>query len=125
MSGKGKLKLVVAEDEAALAKVLKLRLEMEGFEVRTAGDGAEAMRLIQADRPDLLLCDLMMPVMDGYELTRAIKSDPNLRSIPILILTALKAARETEKLSRLGADGFASKPFDSKELTAQIRKLIG
>jgi CheY-like chemotaxis protein len=67
----------------------------------------------------------MMPVMDGYELTRAIKSDPKLRSIPILILTALKAARETEKLSRLGADGFASKPFDSKELTAQIRKLIG
>jgi CheY-like chemotaxis protein len=119
-----KPKLLVVEDEPALAKVLKLRLEMEGFEVATAGDGAEAMQMIRAARPDLVLCDLMMPVMDGYEVTEAIKGNPDLRAIPVLILSALKQQKETEKLKQLGADGFAAKPYDSRELTAEIRALL-
>ena len=117
-------KLVVAEDEPSLAKVLKMRLEIEGFDVRTAGDGAEAMRLIAEDRPDLVVCDLMMPVMDGYEVTRAIKGNPELRAIPLLILSALKREKEMGALEQMGADAFASKPFDSRELTARIRELL-
>jgi two-component system cell cycle response regulator len=116
--------ILVVEDEPALAKVLKMRLEIEGFDVDTAGDGAEAMQKIGARRPDLVLCDLMMPVMDGYQVTAAIKGDAKLRDIPVLILSALKQAKETERLARLGANGFAAKPFDSKELTARIRELI-
>jgi DNA-binding response OmpR family regulator len=119
-----KPRLLVVEDEDALAKVLKLRLEMEGFEVRTAGDGQEALDMITAERPDLVLCDLMMPVMDGKAFTRAVKTDKKLRSIPILILTALKRQAEMDELTKLGANGFAAKPFDSKELTARIRELI-
>ena len=107
-------KVIVAEDEPALAKVLKLRLEIEGFDVRTAGDGAEALDLIAEERPDVLVCDLMMPVMDGYEVCRTIKSDPALKDIPVLILTALKATKERERLEKLGADAFSSKPYDSK-----------
>jgi DNA-binding response OmpR family regulator len=117
-------KLVIAEDEAALAKVLKLRLEMEGFHVRVAGDGAEAMRLVREDPPDLLVCDLMMPVMDGFAVTRELKADPALSSLPILILTALKRENDVAELTRLGVSGFASKPYDSKALTAQIRELV-
>jgi two-component system cell cycle response regulator len=120
-----KTRLLVAEDEAALAKVLKMRLEMEGFEVRTAGDGAEAMAMIKKERPDLLLCDLMMPVMDGYQVVEAIKTDPKLRTIPVLVLSALKESRESERLMKLGADGFVTKPFDSKSLTAKIKELVG
>ena len=117
-------KVIVAEDEPALAKVLKLRLEIEGFDVRTAGDGAEALDLIAEERPDVLVCDLMMPVMDGHEVCRTIKSDPALKDIPVLILTALKATRERERLEKLGADAFSSKPYDSKQLTAAIRGLL-
>ena len=117
-------RLLVVEDEAALAKVLQMRLQMEGFEVDVAGDGAEAMETIRARRPDLVVCDLMMPVMDGVEVTRAVKGDPELKTIPILILTALKSDREIDELQRLGAEAFASKPYDGKALTAQIRALL-
>ena len=117
-------RLLVVEDEAALAKVLQMRLQLEGFEVDVAGDGAEAMDLIRARRPDLVVCDLMMPVMDGIEVTRTIKGDPELRAIPILILSALKSEKEMEELRRLGAEAFASKPYDGKALTAQIRELL-
>src|SRR5438270_7384720 len=104
--------VLVVEDEAALAKVLKMRLEIEGFAVRTAGDGAEAMEMIAERRPDVVVCDLMMPVMDGFEVTRALKGDEAMRSIPLLILSARKVQKEIDELTRLGADGFVSKPFD-------------
>jgi DNA-binding response OmpR family regulator len=117
-------RLLVVEDEAALAKVLQMRLQLEGFEVDVAGDGAEAMELIRARRPDLVVCDLMMPVMDGIEVTRTIKGDPELKAIPILILSALKSEKEMGELRRLGAEAFASKPYDGKALTAQIRELL-
>jgi len=121
----GRPRLVVVEDEPALQKVLQMRLQMEGFEVRTASDGEEALLLIREERPDLVLTDLMMPVMDGAELTRAIKRDPDLKSIPVLVLTALKEKREREHLMAAGADGFAAKPYNSLELTARIRELVG
>jgi CheY-like chemotaxis protein len=124
VSDDGKVKLLVVEDEDALAKVLKLRLEIEGFAVTTAADGEEALDLVRKQPPDLVLCDLMMPVMDGKEFTRAMKTDAKLKAIPILILSALKREQEMEELRRLGADGFAAKPFDSKALTAQIRELL-
>jgi CheY-like chemotaxis protein len=117
-------RLLVVEDEPALAKVLQMRLQIDGFEVDVAGDGAEAMEMIGTQRPDLIVCDLMMPVMDGIEVTRAVKGDPRLRSIPILILTALKSEKEMEELRRLGAEGFVSKPYDGKALTVQIRELL-
>jgi DNA-binding response OmpR family regulator len=117
-------KVLVVEDEEALAKVLKLRLEIEGFAVRSAGDGREALEQIAAERPDIVVCDLMMPVMDGKAFTKAVKSDRKLRSIPILILSALKRQQEVDELTKLGADGFVAKPFDSTELTARIRSLL-
>jgi two-component system response regulator MprA len=120
-----KPRLLVVEDDPALAKVLQMRLQIEGFEVEVAGDGAEAMTMIGKQRPDLVVCDLMMPLMDGLEVTRAIKGNPKLKAIPILILTALKSAREMGELQKLGADVFATKPYNGKELTAQIRQLLG
>lgn len=115
----------MVEDEPALQKVLAMRLGMEGFEVETASDGQEALEKIRRSAPDLVLTDLMMPVMDGTELTRTIKSDPELRGIPVMILTALKEQRERDNLMSVGADGFAAKPYNSAELTARIRELLG
>jgi DNA-binding response OmpR family regulator len=118
-------RLLVVEDEPALQKVLARRLQFEGFEVRTAGDGEEAMAMIREQRPDLVLTDLMMPLMEGAELTRAIKTDADLKSIPVMVLTALKEQRERDHLLGLGADAFATKPYNSAELTARIRELLG
>jgi len=119
-----KPRVLVVEDEPALLKVLVMRLQIEGFEVRAATDGAEALELIAAERPDLVLADLMMPVMDGVELTRQIKGNPKLKAIPVLILTALRSRKETQTLEALGVDGIARKPYDSKQLTALMRELL-
>lgn len=120
-----KPRLLVVEDEPALQKVLAMRLGLEGFEVRTASDGVEALEMIRAERPDLVLTDLMMPEMDGVELTRRIKGDAELKGIPVLVLTALKEQRERDNLVAAGADGFAAKPYDSAELTAKLKALLG
>ena len=126
MSGKGeKARLLVIEDEPSLARVLQMRLEIEGFEVDIALDGAEGMKMIGERKPDLVVCDLMMPVMDGLEVTRAMKGNPKLKSIPILILTALKSEKQMRELEKAGADGFATKPYDGKELSSRIRALLG
>jgi len=121
----GRARILLVEDEPALQKVLAMRLGIEGFEVRTASDGQEALELIRQEAPDLVLTDLMMPVMDGSELTRMIKRDPALKAIPVMILTALKEQRERDHVMSLGADAFAAKPYNSVELTEKIRELLG
>ena len=117
-------RLLVVEDEPALQKVLAMRLNIDGFDVVTASDGHEALEMMRTDRPDLVLTDLMMPLMDGAELTTAIRADPNLKDIPVMVLTALKEKRERDHLMELGADAFAAKPYNSAELTEKIRNLI-
>jgi two-component system cell cycle response regulator len=125
VSGTGRPRVLVVEDEPALQKVLAMRLSIDGFDVVTAFDGQEALEMIRVERPDLVLTDLMMPIMDGAELTRAIKGDPATREIPVMVLTALKEQREREHLISLGADAFAAKPYNSAELTQKIRTLLG
>ena len=124
MSNQRRPRVLVVEDEPALQKVLAMRLNIDGFDVVTASDGQEAMEMIRADRPDLVLTDLMMPVMDGAQLTTAIKGDPALKGIPVMVLTALKEQRERDHLMSLGADAFAAKPYNSAELTEKIRNLV-
>jgi CheY-like chemotaxis protein len=122
---RGRRRLLVVEDDPSLQKVLALRLQIDGFDVSTAGDGEEALEMIRSKRPDLVLTDLMMPQMDGIELTRSIKSDPDLQGIPIVVLTALMGQGERDHLISLGADAFVSKPYNSAELTRRIRELLG
>ncbi|MGI8607609.1 MAG: response regulator [Candidatus Dormibacteria bacterium] len=124
MTGDRRPRLLVVEDEPALQKVLAMRLGIDGFDVATASDGQEALEMMRVDRPDLVLTDLMMPVMDGAELTSAIRADPDLRDIPVMVLTALREQRERDHLMALGADAFAAKPYNSAELTEKIRNLI-
>jgi DNA-binding response OmpR family regulator len=118
-------RLLLVEDDPALQKVLVILLQLDGFDVSTAGDGQEALEMIRAERPDLVLTDLMMPQMDGVELTRSIKTDPYLQGIPVMVLTALREERERAHLISLGADAFVAKPYNSAGLTARIRELLG
>jgi CheY-like chemotaxis protein len=115
-------RVLVVEDEPALQKVLSMRLGMEGFDVETASDGEEALSMIRAAAPDLVLTDLMMPVMDGAELIRRMRADPKLDAIPAILMTALPEAVPTGHAAL--HDAVLVKPFSIVELLATIRRLL-
>ena len=120
MNSSGRCVLVV-DDEPTLVATLKYNLEREGYRVLTAGDGGAALETARSERPDLLILDLMLPVMDGIEVCRALRRDMKL---PILMLTA--KTDEVDKVIGLeiGADDYVTKPFGMRELLARVRALL-
>jgi DNA-binding response OmpR family regulator len=118
MSGKS---ILVVEDEEAIAEAVQARLSSEGYRVRVANDGPQALRAASEDRPDLVVLDLMLPGMDGLEVCREIQKN---EWIPVLMLTA--RTDEADKVAGLavGADDYLTKPFSMRELTARVRAII-
>jgi len=118
MSGRS---ILVVEDEEPIAEAVRVRLESEGYDVRVAGDGPQALRLAGEDRPDLVVLDLMLPGMDGLEVCRELQRDS---WVPVLMLTA--RADEADKIAGLavGADDYMTKPFSSRELAARVRAIL-
>ncbi len=114
-------KILVIDDEERLRTMIKAYLVQEGFSVVTAGDGQEGLFVMRAEKPDLIILDLMMPKMDGYTFLRALNKE---RDTPVIILTA--KPDETEKVLglELGADDYVTKPFSLRELTARIRAVL-
>jgi two-component system phosphate regulon response regulator PhoB len=121
MSGK---QILVVEDERPIREMIAFGLRRAGFEVREAEDCLGARALLTDRRPDLMLVDWMLPDMSGLELTRQIKRDPEMRELPIILLTA--RAEETDKISGLdgGADDYVTKPFSPRELVARINAVL-
>jgi DNA-binding response OmpR family regulator len=113
--------VLVVDDEPTLVATLKYNLERDGYRVLTATDGAAALSLARAERPDLVLLDLMLPVMDGLEVCRILRRETRL---PILMLTA--KGEEVDKVVglELGADDYVTKPFGMRELLARVRALL-
>jgi len=111
----------VVEDEGAIAEAVRVRLASEGYAVRVAGDGPEALRMAGDERPDLVVLDLMLPGMDGLEVCRELQRES---WVPILMLTA--RADEADKVAGLsvGADDYMTKPFSLRELAARIRAIL-
>ncbi len=118
-------KILVVDDEPDVLKVVSFRLEKAGYEVLAASNGKIALDLILENKPDLILLDLQMPVMDGYEVCRSIKGDDELKKIPIILLTAKSASIVVDMVNKLEADGYLVKPFDPDELLKEVRKFIG
>lgn len=118
-------KILIVDDEIDLLKVTEFRLKNSGFETMTAADGQEALTLIQKEPPDLILLDLRLPLISGYELCKKLKSDDKLKPIPVIIFTASTVTDVEVKVRDIGADDFIIKPFDPQELLAKIKKLIG
>jgi CheY-like chemotaxis protein len=118
-------RVLYVEDNDDNVYMLKLRLELEdGFEVLVAGDGAAGVAMAAAERPDLVLMDLNLPVVDGWEATRRLKADPGTRDIPIVALTAHAMAGDREKALAAGCDGFDTKPIDLERLLGKIRAVL-
>jgi len=117
-------RVLIADDEPNIVTSLEFLMEQAGMEVRVARDGQEAIDLAESFRPDLILLDVMMPVLNGYEVCQRLKSDPKLRHVRVLILSAKGRDVEVAKGRELGADGYITKPFSTRELVSKVRALL-
>ncbi len=117
-------KILVVDDEQDIRKVLTMRLKINGLTVITAGDGQEGLEKARSEQPDLILLDLMLPKIDGYEACRLLKFDDRYKHIPIIILSALHEQLDRQKAVEHGADSFFVKPFDFDLLLFKIKSLL-
>ncbi|MGH2577296.1 MAG: response regulator transcription factor, partial [Actinomycetota bacterium] len=116
--------ILVVEDDEFIARLLRAELAGAGYEVRTASDGVEALEAAFERCPDLVLADVMMPIMDGYEMTRRLREDPRTEAVSIIMLTARGVAADKLEGLTAGADDYILKPFDPDELLARIRGVL-
>ena len=116
--------ILVVDDDATVRSVLGRLLRAEGLEVATAGDGESALDAFKRLQPDLVLLDVLMPDPDGFEVCRRLKSDPQNRLTPVVLLTALRSVDDRIHGIEAGADDFLSKPFDPTELRVRVRSLL-
>ncbi len=116
--------ILVVDDEAANRQLLEIHLKAAGFQAQCAASGAEALRLVAEGAPDLVLLDLMMPGMDGYEVTARLKEDPATRTVPIILVTALGDREARLRGLQVGAEEFLTKPVDRAELLVRVRNLL-
>jgi len=115
--------VLIVDDDPTARETLVAMLESEGYDLQLAKDGAQALQMLEQLQPDLILLDVMMPGMDGFEVCRRIRSTPQLAEVPILMLTALDDRDSLLKGIESGADDFLSKPADRRELTARVRTI--
>lgn len=120
----GRKRVLVVEDEDNIAIALDYLLTREGYDHDRIANGGEAMARIRGTHPDLVLLDVMLPEVSGYEICQGVRLDPSLADVKILMMTARGSAIERRKGLALGADGFISKPFELKELRAEVRRLL-
>lgn len=116
--------ILVVDDEPGIVQIARDYLERAGYRIITASDGLSALRLARTEIPTLIVLDLMLPGMDGLDVTRALRGDPATRSVPIIMLTA--RVEETDRLIglELGADDYITKPFSPRELVARVRAVL-
>jgi DNA-binding response OmpR family regulator len=118
------LTVLVIDDEENIIEFIKLGLKYEGFAVESATDGSQGLAAAQRVNPDLIILDLMLPVMDGLEVCRRLRANPTTRDIPVLMLTAKDAVQDRIAGLDTGADDYLTKPFSFEELVARIRAIL-
>jgi DNA-binding response OmpR family regulator len=117
-------RILVVDDEIYIVHILEFTLTMEGYDVITAADGEEALRKVQEERPDLVVLDIMMPHMDGYEVCRRLRQDEESRSTPVVLLSAKGRPIDRETGLEVGADDYIVKPFSPRRLLEKIKDLL-
>ena len=117
-------RILVVDDDKSIVRVLRGYLEQSGYQVLTAADGETALHMLRRERPDLVILDLMMPNLDGWEVTRIVRADKGLAATPIIMLTA--RVEDTDKIVglELGADDYITKPFNAREVVARVNALL-
>ena len=124
MNKRRNARILVVDDEPQNIRLLQIRLQAEGYTVLAANNGQEALQLVQAEAPDLILLDIMMPGMNGFEVCQQIRAEESTQFTPVVMVTALSEKEDRIKAIEAGADDFISKPFDSHEVLARVRSLV-
>ncbi|MFM2432775.1 MAG: hypothetical protein RLZZ511_3989 [Cyanobacteriota bacterium] len=117
-------KLLLIDDDPNLILLVKDYLEFRGYDVITAENGREALEILESSTPDMIICDVMMPEMDGYSLVSTIRSEPKTSWIPVLFLSAKGQSQDRVKGLNIGADVYMVKPFEPEELVAQVESSL-
>ena len=117
-------KVLVVDDEVQIVKLITYSLRGAGYEVSAAGDGAEALQAVRAERPDLVLLDIVMPRMDGFQTLEALKGDPATRDIPVFLVTVRNTEADRRRGRQLGCDAYITKPFSPGQLLERIDQAL-
>lgn len=117
--------ILIVDDEPSLRALVRVNLEVDGFEVSEAVDGVDAMKMLEGMRPDLVLLDIMMPGKDGIEVLEDLAADSELSTIPVILLTAKGEQEDLEKGAALGARGHITKPFDPEQMVRTVKAALG
>ena len=118
-------RILIVDDEPNIVISLEFLMEQNGYVVRTAGNGDEALQCLAEFRPDLVLLDVMMPVRNGFEVCQKIRENPEWAGMRVIMLTAKGREVEVTKGIELGADAYVTKPFSTKELVESVRAMLG
>jgi DNA-binding response OmpR family regulator len=117
-------RILVVEDEESLLKLESILLSSKGYSVTGVMDGKSALEEVRANKPDLVILDIMLPEIDGFEVCRQIKEDPDTSHIPVLILTAKKNNQDMERGRQVGCDVYMTKPFKSAKVLDMVQELL-
>jgi two-component system alkaline phosphatase synthesis response regulator PhoP len=119
-----KKRILVVDDEPSILETIRFHLELSDYDVVSAADGVEALKLARSEHPDLILLDLMLPRMDGYKVCKMLKMDKRYRTIPVIMLTAKAGSVDEVEGYQSGADAYIKKPFDLEELSGVVQDMI-
>ena len=118
------LSVLVVDDDPVILRLLQVNFELEGISVDTAVDGEEGLKMVQADPPDLVISDIMMPKVNGLEFLAALRSAPDTAAMPVILLSAKAQVADVQRGLELGADDYVTKPFDPLELIDRVYKVL-
>jgi two-component system cell cycle response regulator DivK len=117
-------RILVVEDQEDNRRILRDLLTSAGYQLLEANDGAQGIAVAEAHRPDLILMDVQMPILDGYEATRRIKANPELSAIPIIIVTSYALSGDEDKARAAGCDAYMAKPYSPRQLLAKVNEYL-
>lgn len=117
-------KILVCDDERSIVRLIQVNLERQGWQVIPAYDGKEGLEKIQSEKPDIVVLDVMMPYMDGFEVLKTLRRDPELQNIPVIMLTAKAQDKDVFEGYHFGADVYLTKPFNPMELVTFIKRIL-
>jgi len=119
-----KKRILIVDDEKQLVSLVSLHMDMSGYEVLSAADGKKALGIIEKEIPDLVILDLMLPEMDGWEVCKRLRAEPKTKDIPVIMLTARSGTDDKLKGFECGADDYMTKPFSPRELAARVKRVL-
>ena len=117
-------KVVLVEDERNIIEAIRFLLSRDGWEVKTHSNGQDAVEILRAERPDLVILDVMLPGKSGLDILREIRADAEIGAVPVLMLTARGQVKDREMAERAGASRYMTKPFSNTEMLAVVRELV-